>query len=577
MLPAFCRTASVFNQLVFLLVAATFEFIGGLTPVKEVRKTMIRAMRTLPLLALTLAFPIALLSGAAAMAQNATPTVRIVNRLDESDLAKLKGNTHPFANAKNDRGLVDPTLPMTDLILVLNRGAEQQAAFDKFVASQYDSSSPNFHHWLTPEQVGENYGASETDIATISSWLTGHGFSIQEVTKDHLSIRFSGTAAQVQSTFHTEIHNLEVKGVAHIGNMSDPQIPSALAPVVVGVKALHNFFPRPQHKMGHQVTLSSAGGGWQRANPMAETQNLTAAAKPSANARTAHPDFTINVPANGSSGAAYTEEDVSPYDFATIYNVLPLWNKGIDGTGQTIAIAGTSDISQNDIATFRTFFGLPTNLPANTPQIVHPNPNLPGGDDPGICTSTLTTATCTIDDLVENSLDVEWSGAVAKNAQLILVTAASQSASDDTLYDAESYIVNNVTAHIRKRELWRMRVVQRNFRQRRIQHSVARCGVGRNCRLCCCGRLGFYHLRGRPGCKWPALCGRVWPFGQRPCFYPMEHRGRWHRLQLVPAADAVQWRDMPVHTILGVVQHCPRGSRQCFRQRNGLCARDAME
>ena len=197
---------------------------------------MIRAMRTLPLLALAFAFPIALLSGAAATAQNASPTVRILNRIDESDLATLKGNTHPYANAKNDRGLVSSTLPMTDLILVLNRGAAQQAAFDKFVNSQYDSSSPNFHRWLTPEQVGENYGASETDIATISNWLTGHGFSIGEVTKDHLSIRFSGTAAQVQSTFHTEIHNLEVKGVPHIGNMSDPQIPSALAPVVVGVR-----------------------------------------------------------------------------------------------------------------------------------------------------------------------------------------------------------------------------------------------------------------------------------------------------------------------------------------------------
>jgi subtilase family serine protease len=411
---------------------------------------MIKAMRTLPLLALAFAFPIALLSGAAAMAQNASPTVRIVNRIDETDLATLKGNTHPFANAKNDRGLVSSTLPMTDLILVLNRGAAQQAAFDKFVESQYDSTSPNFHRWLTPGQVGQNYGASDTDIATISNWLTGHGFSIGEVTKDHLSIRFSGTAAQVQSAFHTEIHILEVKGVPHIGNMSDPQIPSALAPVVVGVKALHNFFPRPQHRMGHQVTLSSEAGGWQRVNPMAATQNLTAAAKPSTDARTVHPDFTINVPASGgtSGSPAYTEEDVSPYDFATIYNVLPLWNKGIDGTGQTIAIAGTSDINQNDIATFRTFFGLPTNLAANTPQIVHPNPSLPGGDDPGICTSTVTGAVCTIDDLVENSLDVEWSGAVAKNAQLILVTAASQSATDDTLYDAESYIVNNVTAHV---------------------------------------------------------------------------------------------------------------------------------
>ena len=101
-------------------------------------------------------------------------------------------------------------------------------------------------------------------------------------------------------------------------------------------------------------------------------------------------------------------------------------------TRSSPSIAGTSDINQNDISTFRTFFGLPTNIPANTPKIVHPNPNLPGGDDPGICTSTSTTATCTIDDLIENSLDVEWAGSIAKNAQLVLVTAASQSSTDDT-------------------------------------------------------------------------------------------------------------------------------------------------
>ena len=43
----------------------------------------------------------------------------------------------------------------------------------------------------------------------------------------------------------------------------------------------------------------------------------------------------------------YLIEDVTPYDFATIYNVLPLWNANppIDGTGQVIAIAGTSDIT----------------------------------------------------------------------------------------------------------------------------------------------------------------------------------------------------------------------------------------
>ncbi len=188
------------------------------------------------------------------MAQAVAPSIRVVNSINESRLVTLKGNTQPFANAKNDRGRVNPDLPMTDLILVLCRSPQQQAAFEKFVASQYDPDSPNFHHWLKPDEVGLDFGPSPADIATISGWLTGHGFSINEVTKDRMSIRFSGTAAQVESAFHTEIHNLEVRGVQHIGNMSDPQIPEALAPVVVGVKSLHNFFARPLHRTGSQVT-----------------------------------------------------------------------------------------------------------------------------------------------------------------------------------------------------------------------------------------------------------------------------------------------------------------------------------
>ena len=407
-------------------------------------------LRTLSLRVLTGA----LLFTTALTAQQFAPKVRIVDRIDESNLVALKGNTHPLANAKNDLGRVSSNLPMTDLILVLSRDPEQQAAFDQFVASEYDSTSPNFHHWLTPDQIGANFGPSQTDIATVSNWLTGHGFSIAEVTKDRLSIRFSGTAAQVKSAFHTEIHNLSAKGVQHIGNMSDPQIPAALAQVVVGVKALHNFFPKPLHHMGSTVSLNRSTGTWQRAaDPVSSLLKSSRASDATASpsfSQKAHPEFTVTVPATGGSNGtpAYTEEDISPYDFATIYNILPLWNKGIDGTGQTIAIAGTSDINQNDISTFRTFFGLPTNIPANTPKIVHPNPNLPGGDDPGICTSTSSTATCTIDDLIENSLDVEWAGSIAKNAQLVLVTAASQSSTDDTLYDAESFVVNNMTAHI---------------------------------------------------------------------------------------------------------------------------------
>ncbi|MGO9775535.1 MAG: protease pro-enzyme activation domain-containing protein [Terracidiphilus sp.] len=359
-------------------------------------------------------------------AQSFTPTTRIVDKIDESQLVTLKGNTHPYANAKNDRGRVSPDLPMTDLILVLSRDPAQQAAFEQFVASQYDSSSPNFHKWLTPQQVGENFGPSETDIATITNWLTGHGFTVDEIPSDHMSIRFSGKASQVESTFHTEMHNLEVKSVAHIGNMSDPQIPAALASAVIGVKSLHNFFPRPLHHMGAQVSRDAATGKWKR----------------NASTSGARPLFGINVPASNGN-QAYQVEDVSPYDFATIYNVLPLWSAGTDGTGQTIAIAGTSSINLADVSNFRNEFGLPTTNSYNTPILQSGN-----GEPLTMCTTTSSTASCTLDDLVENSLDVEWSGAVAKNAQIILVSSAQASLSDDPLYDSESFIVQNHTAPI---------------------------------------------------------------------------------------------------------------------------------
>jgi hypothetical protein len=394
------------------------------------------------------------------------PAVRIVSRIDESQLVTLRGNTHPFANAKHDQGKVADSLPMTDLILVLSRDQAQQAAFDAYVASEYDQNSPNYHQWLTPDQIGEQFGPSQTDILTITNWLTGHGFTVSQVTRDRMSIRFGGTAGQVQSAFHTEIHNLTIKGEAHIGNMSDPQIPASLSTVVIGVKSLHNFFPRPAHHMGQMVQRDASSGKWARQAPVGALSSTGAgSAKPFspagansmlplpsevANSRSATPQFGVNV----TGAQPYLVEDVGPWDFATIYNITPLWNAGIDGTGQTIAIAGTSaiDIGEtstqvtgangyNDVNTFRTFFNLPTGNSWNTPILVNGSPN--GEQALQVCTSTSSTL-CSIDDLLENSLDVEWSGSIAKNAQIVLVSTYPNSSSDDNLYDSESYIVDNV-------------------------------------------------------------------------------------------------------------------------------------
>ncbi|HEY2470321.1 MAG TPA: protease pro-enzyme activation domain-containing protein [Terracidiphilus sp.] len=376
-------------------------------------------MRPLHRLALTLVALI-FLSGAFAVAQVRATKPLIVEKVDDNNLVPLRGNTPPAANVANDRGLVNRGMLMSGLVLTLRRSPEQQTAFDAFVASQYDPNSANFHHWLEPQEVGERFGPALEDIGTVSSWLSSHGLAVEPVSKDRMTIRFSGTAAQVEETFHTEIHNLVVKGEPHISNMSDPQIPMALEPVVLGPKALHNFIPRPLHRLGGKVTLDKETGKWQRL-ATADAKNLSP-----------RPEMGFGC------GTGCQLEDVAPYDFAAIYNVLPAWNNSIDGTGQTIAIAGRSDVRAADVSKFRSTFGLSSS--AGTFNLIKTS-----AADPGFCIGT--TGNCTLDDQIENALDVEWSGAVAKGATVDLVVT-QQTNSNDAIYDSAQYVITNKTAPV---------------------------------------------------------------------------------------------------------------------------------
>jgi hypothetical protein len=402
----------------------------------------------------------ALLLPAFAPGQAVAPTVRIVSHIDESQLVTLKGNTNYHANAKNDRGAVGDDFAMPDLTLVLSRSAEQEAAFEAYIESQYDSASPNFHQWLTPTLIGEQFGPAQADIATVTSWLASHGFAIKSVAPDRMTIRFSGTAGQVQSAFHTEIHNLAVNGVPHYANMSDPQIPAALSTVVVGVKALHNFLPHAMHREVGQAKFDKQSGHWQH---IANATTASTLSSPTAALTTkAMPGLRPEYGINGSSnGSAFLEEDVTPWDFATIYNVIPAWNAGYTGSGQTIAIAGTSLIAQsnvgsttysgsgtvrsvsgNDVATFRSDFGLPAL--SSFQQI-----DTDEGPTATKCTSTSASSACGIGDLDENTLDVEWSGSVATGASVVLVVTGQNSAGTiDTVYDSAQYVVQNQIAKI---------------------------------------------------------------------------------------------------------------------------------
>src|SRR5579871_3984392 len=186
-------------------------------------------------------------------AQNIRRAPRITEALDDTRLVSLPGNTHPMAQAEFDRGPAPPGLQLNRMQLVLTRSDEQTAALHKLLDSQQDSSAPQFHKWLTPEQFGDQFGAADQDIEIVSKWLESQGFAIGHVSRGKALIEFSGTADLVRNAFHTEIRKFVVNGEEHWANAGDPQIPRALAPVVGGIATLHNFKAKPLYRVSDKA------------------------------------------------------------------------------------------------------------------------------------------------------------------------------------------------------------------------------------------------------------------------------------------------------------------------------------
>src|SRR5271156_5187704 len=334
----------------------------------------------------------------------------ITQPIDEGKLVVLRGNTHPLARAKYDQGPAPASLAMDRMMLVLKTTSAQGAALETLLAQQQDRSSPNYHKWLTPQEFGAQFGVSDADIQKITSWLESHGFQIDNVANGRNVIQFSGNAAQVQSAFHTAIHKYTINSQEHWANANDPSIPAALTPAVTGVASLNNFPRKAAHRFAGTFQRDMATG----------------------KLKSVKPEFTF-LDCESSTNTPIDCYGLAPYDFATIYNVLPLWNAGITGAGQTIAIVSDSDINPADLTNFRSLFGLPaaTFTRTYTPGFSSSNP--------GVLSCSLPTG-----DECEADIDVQWSGAVAPGAAINLVISGSTNATFGGDTSAEWIIDNNL-------------------------------------------------------------------------------------------------------------------------------------
>ncbi len=246
---------------------------------------------------------------------------RIQEPAEENSRVVLNGNVNAHAIAVNDRGAVEASRFISHVKLVAAQTAEQAAALEQLLEEQRDPASANYHNWLTPEEYGERFGLSEGDIGTLTSWLQSQGFAVEQVARARNWIAFSGSAGQIAAPFTRRYTG--TRWMARCTSRTRRR----------------RRFPRPSRASWASCAASTTSVRSRRGRQLKHIRLSTPPMDRIIWRRTIWPRSTT-------SRRSY--------------------HAGFNGAGQTLVIAGQTDINISDIRGFRTEF----NLAANDPQLV---------------------------------------------------------------------------------------------------------------------------------------------------------------------------------------------------------------
>jgi kumamolisin len=229
--------------------------------------------------------------------------------------------------------------------------------------------------FLTPAQVEAQFGPNESDVARVIAELTASGLAVERTTSTTLTA--TGNAATLEQTFHTSLHQFLMPASAKHPSFTfraaktAPVVPANIASVVRGVIGLNT---NPVFSPHLKSAPAQLGGSPVIRNP-------------------------------GSTSGVDTESgELTVKDFATLYDVNPLYAKGVTGKGRTVGIVTLANFTPSDVFAYWSALNLKVN--ANRLTVV----NIDGG--PGKPSDASGSD--------ETTLDVEQSGGIAPGANIIV-------------------------------------------------------------------------------------------------------------------------------------------------------------
>ncbi len=269
-----------------------------------------------------------------------------------------------------------PTDPARVLSLAFPLRRRSSAELAALLSAIENPASPQYHHYLTAAQYAAAFGPSEAERDTALATLRALGFTVTATDDASGLAQASGSVGKIEAVFGVHLYDERTAdGAQYIAADGIPHLPVALAAVVTGVVGLDT--------------------------------------RPAVQRRS--PQLGLAPQATGGGG-------LDPSALRAAYDVTPLTSQGLDGSGETIAIAEIDRFRQSDVSTYDSAFALTT----PDVQVV----KVAGG--------TTTTSP-------EPVLDIEVLQAIAPKAQII----AYESGSDlDSLAQMFDRIVSDNRAQI---------------------------------------------------------------------------------------------------------------------------------
>ena len=323
----------------------------------------------------------------------------------------LAGSSPSYATSAADQG---QTAASTQLSVRVFLAGQNPAGLAEYAKDVSDPTNSLYRHYLSAAAAKARFGATSQQVAAVTSWLTGAGFTITSTTDHWIDVK--GPAADVPKAFDTSMHNYRTSDGTLHAPQRNVQIPATVASAVAGVTGL-------AQATTHAVTMSSTTG------------KAATTSDPSCSAyygqKTA-PAGTPAVPAGYSDPSTLAQCSLYPAELRNAYGVT---QTGLTGKGATIAIVNWygSSTMEADADQYAVNHGDKPFAPGQYSEVSTPS-------------QWTNEDVCGYGDNSEEALDVEMAHGFAPAAKI--VTVAANSCYDSDLLAAEAEIVDNHLADI---------------------------------------------------------------------------------------------------------------------------------